>query len=315
MSKGVAAKAPVLSVVLNWNGKRTLVDTIDDLLAQTVSPHHILVIDNGSTDGSERLVEGRERVSVYKLPKNLGFARGNNALFDWDGKPGFNWRAGWLFISNNDVRYPVDAIERLRDAGDATLDAVSVSPWIAFAEPSVQLWYDGGMVIPWFGLGSNYNWKHLINGRRYAGEEDGAVVNADFASGCSVLVPGEYFHTVGGFDCEYPLYVEDFVLSDNLRKQYSGKCYVVRKVLAFHRVSASSKLGSTKKYELRTAAFARWICHQSILKRLPGLLFLLFWSSLFGAASVHRFSGMRAAMRGWWIGVKRGKRPIPWENA
>lgn len=69
----------VCIVVPNWNGKRSLPDCLDSLLGQ-VMPADIIVVDNGSTDGSlELLADKYHRVEVLALGKNIGFAGGVNA--------------------------------------------------------------------------------------------------------------------------------------------------------------------------------------------------------------------------------------------
>jgi len=70
-------------VVLNWNGKELLAEGLPSILKAvqvTGRPHEVLVVDNGSTDGSiEYLREFYQGVRVLALPENLGFAEGNNA--------------------------------------------------------------------------------------------------------------------------------------------------------------------------------------------------------------------------------------------
>ncbi len=70
-------------VVLNWNGKDLLAQGIPSILEavrQDGRPHEVLVVDNGSTDGSvEYLRQSYPDVRILALPENLGFAEGNNA--------------------------------------------------------------------------------------------------------------------------------------------------------------------------------------------------------------------------------------------
>ena len=73
---------PVVSVVVvNWNGKHLLGECLDSLVGQQdVQDVEIILVDNGSRDGSAEFV--RERygsVKVISLPQNIGFAGGNNA--------------------------------------------------------------------------------------------------------------------------------------------------------------------------------------------------------------------------------------------
>ena len=70
---------PLASVVIvNWNGIRVLNKCLAALERQAFSDFEILIIDNGSTDGSlEALRTRRPQVSIRSLPNNLGFAAAN----------------------------------------------------------------------------------------------------------------------------------------------------------------------------------------------------------------------------------------------
>lgn len=67
-------------VVPNWNGKALLDIPLRGLVAQTCRPLEIIVVDNGSTDGSvDYLSANWPAVTVVRLPVNLGFGGGVNA--------------------------------------------------------------------------------------------------------------------------------------------------------------------------------------------------------------------------------------------
>jgi O-antigen biosynthesis protein len=85
--RGPAESAPISGVasiiVLNWNGKELLEEGIPSILKaihMDGRPHELIVVDNGSTDGSiEYLAKYFPEVRVIPLGRNLGFAEGNNA--------------------------------------------------------------------------------------------------------------------------------------------------------------------------------------------------------------------------------------------
>jgi O-antigen biosynthesis protein len=70
-------------IILNWNGKDLLaqgIPSVIEAVARDGHPHEILVVDNGSTDGSVDYVKSTfPQVNVLALPENLGFTKGNNA--------------------------------------------------------------------------------------------------------------------------------------------------------------------------------------------------------------------------------------------
>ena len=66
-------------VIVNWNGERYLEGCLSAVLAQTYPSFEVLLVDNGSTDGSvERVAESFPDVRIIQNEKNLGFAAGNN---------------------------------------------------------------------------------------------------------------------------------------------------------------------------------------------------------------------------------------------
>src|SRR5512132_1454673 len=73
--------APVICsvVVANWNGRSDLEGCLAALRAQTYQDFEVIVVDNGSTDGSLELLEAEfTEVRVIPLGENLGFAAANN---------------------------------------------------------------------------------------------------------------------------------------------------------------------------------------------------------------------------------------------
>src|SRR4249920_3254474 len=66
---------PATVVIPTFNGRRMLSEALDGLSRQTVA-HDVIVVDNGSTDGTpELLAERFPGVRVVRLPANIGFGR------------------------------------------------------------------------------------------------------------------------------------------------------------------------------------------------------------------------------------------------
>ena len=77
-----SARAPRVSVVIpTWNRRATLQEAIESVLAQTYTDYEIVVVDDGSTDGTGEWVQGRYREGpiVYLHQENRGVAAARNA--------------------------------------------------------------------------------------------------------------------------------------------------------------------------------------------------------------------------------------------
>lgn len=100
-------------IVLNFNGERFLAPCLDSLRAQTYRDFAVLVVDNGSKDGSlELLRTAYADMRLLALPENLGFCGGNN-----EGIRATS--AEYVVLLNNDTTVEPDWLERLVAAMDA----------------------------------------------------------------------------------------------------------------------------------------------------------------------------------------------------
>src|SRR5258706_4923239 len=80
MALDVTADPLVSVVVLSWNGGAFLFDCISSVLHQSYSRIELIVVDNGSTDGTSRQLAERlpSSVTILLNGSNLGFAKGMN---------------------------------------------------------------------------------------------------------------------------------------------------------------------------------------------------------------------------------------------
>ena len=98
----------VAAVIPHWNRATLLRTLLDNLKLQTRPFDQILVVDNGSTDGSADLAE-QAGANVIRLDRNYGFAVAvNRGIAATD--------AEWIAILNNDVTLDPAWLERLLSA-------------------------------------------------------------------------------------------------------------------------------------------------------------------------------------------------------
>jgi len=98
-------------IIPNWNGAERLARLLPQLATQTLLPSRIIVVDNGSTDGS--LMEaGRFGAECIAFPRNMGFAPAVNAGIAASA-------TDWVAILNNDVDLDPHWLERLTAAAES----------------------------------------------------------------------------------------------------------------------------------------------------------------------------------------------------
>ena len=99
-------------VIANWNGMEYVGTCLERVFRQTYSPIEVVVVDNGSTDGSSAFIKARyPQVFLIKNCENRGFAAGYNAAIKAS-------RGTYVLALNTDVfvekTFVSEAVKKLR---------------------------------------------------------------------------------------------------------------------------------------------------------------------------------------------------------
>jgi GT2 family glycosyltransferase len=198
------AAVDVAVVIPNFNGARWLPGVLGSVAAQTRPPADVLVVDDGSTDGSAALLGERfPGVRVLALGANGGFARAANA-----GIAAVSAEA--VALVNTDVVLAPDWIQRAAAALESAPRAAAVATKLVdFQDPT--LIFDAGDVLRRDGACEQRGRFERDAGRYDApGEVFSACAGAALYRRGAVLA-------AGGFDERFGTYLEDVDLGLRLR--------------------------------------------------------------------------------------------------
>jgi GT2 family glycosyltransferase len=188
----------VALVVLNYNG-RALLDECLSSLARLTLPADVVVIDNGSTDGSVEYVrQGYPAVRVIDHGQNLEFARGYNAGLAQVPNP-------WIALINNDASLQPGWLEHLLAAAAKNPRAAILGGKLLFPPAAGQprILQSAGASFTEGGAGFEIGWGEPDRGQYEHARPVGAI------SGAAMLVRHAVFDELGGFDAGYGTYLED----------------------------------------------------------------------------------------------------------
>ncbi|MBZ4659096.1 MAG: putative glycosyltransferase [Desulfacinum sp.] len=211
-------------VVVNWNGKDLLKKCLSSLQEQTLPPQRIVVVDNGSTDGSSALVRGRfPAVELVQLSRNEGFAAAANAGIRVTGDP-------FVALLNNDAVADARWLEKLCTALEQDPRAGMAASKMLFLGRPDLIDRAGDGYSTW-GVG-------VLRGRGLPRTDFTAVERIFGACAGAACYRRCMLDEIGLFDPDFFLLYEDVDLS--FRAQLMGyDCLFVPEALVYHAGSAS----------------------------------------------------------------------------
>ncbi|MEK6921881.1 MAG: glycosyltransferase [Nanoarchaeota archaeon] len=219
---------PAVSIIiLNWNGREETKKCLDSLKKIQYHNYNVILVDNGSKDGSAEYFERHyPHVELIKHKENLGFTGGVNRgiLVALKKK-----ETEYIFLLNNDCIVDPLFLKELVVVGEEATENGIIGPKLYYYSLPHLIWSAGGTYIPWLG-------KPRVRG---INKEDTPEFNkkckVDWMTGCT-LIKKSVFDKIGLFDEDYFSNYEDVDFS--FRARNAGfSIYYVPTSLIYHKVA------------------------------------------------------------------------------
>lgn len=217
-------------VIVNLNGGEVFRDCIKSLKKVESPRWELIVIDNGSTDGSENMVlEYSLPATRYKLIKNktnVGFARANNQGYKYS-------RGKYILLLNNDTKVDPNFLYKMTSYIQRRPSVGVIQPKIRLMDKPNYLDNAGAFLTR---TGFLRHWGFL--------EKDGLEFNKErmvfSVKGACMLIRRELIEKIGLFDEDFISYMEE--------SDFCWRAWITGyKVMYFPGASIYHKVGFTSK--------------------------------------------------------------------
>lgn len=279
----------ITAIILNYNNYQDIKKCIESLEIQELPKNYqlkIVIIDNGSTDGSTIKIKNRFPSYYYIFnKKNLGFARGVNQGI----KAVFN-DSDYFLLMNNDASLEPTGLNKMINSG-----ADLAAPTIFYKHKPKKIWQAGGYFNK-YKMGVTVPLKNL----------NLPNINSDqkisYLSGCILLINKKTLLEIGGLDETFFFYGEDVDFC--LRARRKGlKIIYLPNVSAWHNIQDIT-VTRTNPFVLENLAKSYFLI---IRKHFPyfiayGLLLFIFIYTPFRALQIikggNKFSNIKYWLKG-----------------
>lgn len=231
MTIGRLSVPKTVVVILAYDHVKDTLECIDSLTSVSFPPFEMVLVDNGSKDGTSRLVSERfGEVTVERIETNVGIARGYNRGV----KRALERDPDLVMVINNDTLVDPHFLEEMLATFARHPEAGAVMPKIFhyYGEPN-RLWSAGARwrtfppSIKMMGAGQ-------MDGPRYSRE-----IEIPLAPSCCLLITAAVFREIGLFDPNYYFYFDDWDFCERLRAT-GKKIYFCPEAKVSHKVAVST---------------------------------------------------------------------------
>ena len=237
-------------IIVNWNAGNQLPTCVDSITQHGVGVvEKIVVVDNGSVDGSDLSVEGYSNVSLIRIGANLGFGKACNVgakqvsaeylLFlnpDAAVYPGTLKKALAFMQNPANVQVGICGVQLVNESGHVARSCARFPSASGFLAHAIGL----DRIFPRLGH-FMAEWPH------------DTTREVDHVIGAFFLVRRALFESLGGFDERFFVYLEDLDFSFRAR-QAGWRTVYLADVRAFHAGGGTSNQVKARRlfYSLRS---------------------------------------------------------------
>lgn len=189
-------KFPLVSIIIvNWNGGEVFRQCLESLSKIDYPNWELIVVDNGSTDGSEKYIKLIELTKLIKNQSNLGFASANNQGYE-------KTKGKYILLLNNDTNVKPDFLTKLVERIEMEKEIGVIQPKIYMMDDPERLDNAGSFLTR---IGFLEHWGF--------GEKDGPEFEKEkeifSAKGACMLIQRKIIEKVGLFDSDFVSYFEE----------------------------------------------------------------------------------------------------------
>ena len=295
----------VAIILLNWNSFDHSSNCIESLQLCDYPNFEIIVVDNGSIDGSGNLLKAKfPKIILIASPTNEGFAAGNNRGFSYAIENQF----AYAMMLNNDVFVEPDFISKLIQYMESHPDAGAIQPKIFFNHNRKKIWNGGSYFLSWLG------WTYSKRYMRSAGALQSQFQQVDWITGCAFLTKTSILKEVGLLKEAFFIYYEDVDLSFRIRS--NGYQLIFHPESIIYHIAGSSNKAKVKGKEGYASPIVHYLNsrnHIWLLKKWTKwyqwpstllILFLYYLSIMIYFALRWRPTKLKSVLRGIIDGMK-----------
>ena len=267
-------------VILNWNLKQDTAGCVASVLQSTYPSYRVLVVDNGSSDGSAQyLRRSFPSIEIIVNPANLGFAAGNNVGI----RHALDKGADYVLLLNNDTTVDLGMLAQLAACASADENIGVVGPKIFYYQDRDRIWRLGDRIHAWLPVPLSVGRDQLDRGQFCE------PFDLDYVTFCGALLRRSTLESVGLLDERFFFTYEDAEFCQ--RSRAAGYRIVCEpRAHMWHKVSLSAQKDQAHIRYLKSksrAIFYRRYPHGPH----PWLTAAYLWLNTLGTAAVTALRG------------------------
>jgi len=198
----------VAIILINWNSLEVTSDCIVSLKGIQYANYSIVVVDNGSADGSGKaLKQLHPEIVLIESSTNRGFAGGNNIGFEYAIAHAFDY----ALMLNNDTFVEPDFLDHLVNYMEGHPEVGAIQPRIHYNHNRSLLWNGGSYYAKWWG------YFYSKDENKIPSPESLTTKEVDWITGCAFLTKTKTLQQTGLLAEQLFMYSEDVDLSFRIK--------------------------------------------------------------------------------------------------
>lgn len=186
-------------VIVAFNDVAVVERCLEALRKSTGAALDIILADNSLDDRVGRAFSADPAIRFIPMGGNTGFCRASNAGI----RKSIDLGTRYTLILNHDTVVEPDCIAMLVARCAAAGDRAVIGGKISYADDPRRIWYAGGRMVGWMGVGVHDRFKEIDDGR----EEHSREVT--YVTGCCMLIPTAAFSRIGLLREDMFMYLDD----------------------------------------------------------------------------------------------------------